>query len=825
MNRLLISFFISAFSLSSLAADKSEQIDKFFSIFSNNCSLVGSQTRNAKQTVDSLIDTIKAVENDPNCRTLAGVVTDLNLIAKNVEFLDQPTGGTERTLMGLENRKRELFLLLSQPISDSEKQLIQTEIQALQLDIAENRGYQHGDFENDAFNQRLRSTQSMIAATNALFNRISASEACWINHPGLLQNVSGVGLAVGQSLTVGARNPETALYLGTGLNLIANIVDYFHRRKIDSKLEDYSNGVEATALTCALETLSTQYCGAKDSELAIQTVAQALTTPADQDPIWSSIRLLEREVPNTTEWLEMVMAGSSPSSASSARERQDIYIKEEKLKSTLDFIQGLLAEKKKFIDSISSPQKKWIEIKAVIVEISGKINPNSYGMETVSNPLSKRFNKDNGAYFLLGFTDPPMTSYQSSGSVIKTPITFDSFDPFGTEHSAFRPQVSSVTTQTILDNFRTWYRDTNEVLLAEKSRVLIDDPVMVFAKAYPRTLNGTQKGLSPRHSFIKILEFLRSNQKTKFAAPSLQIILNDTIARIEEIIKRIDSVLMDKADAESTLDLISKAAKLDKGVGFLRARIDFFIKTILEEMIMQSSAQDSRRLQLLASNDVIQYLKQFSGSQSLQKMMDDAKNAQSITSATMLQFMDTFKEPIENSISYYDGMIRQFQEDASGEHTRSKTILCLNLATMPQASVPVSFSSCLGMQMNSIFPGGPNSIRINKDTMSLSFASRVCHYRDFHRRNAVFYSLLEAGNPIQVAEPSPQPTTQLNPTPVKLPTYETPVIAESCKTSEAWKTERNPYCEKDWWDGCDRNYATKCDPIKKRSGLGRFFGS
>ncbi len=818
MNPIKIVMFILTFSFFS-RADKPGQINKFFSVFSPNCSISGPQTRDAKNTVDSLVETIKSVESDPNCKGLSGVVNELSLISKNVQYLDQPVNSDEKILMSLENRKRELFLVLSQSLSESESQLIQSEIQTVQLSIAEYRGYQQGDFENENFNRRMLATQALVSATNSLFSRISSNESCWISHPSLLENISGIGLAVGQSLSLGARNPETALFLGAGLSLVSNIVDYFHRKKLDAKLDSYVTGIEATALTCALETLSNQYCGAKDSENAIQIVAQALTTKASQDPVWSSIRLLEREVPNITEWLEMVMAGSSPTSASNARQRQEIYIKEEKLKSTLDFVQGLLAEKTKFIDSISDPQKRWIEIRAIVSEISGKIYPSGYNPDPVSNPLEKRFSKDNGSYFLLGFIDPPTMSYQSGASNVSSPIKFESFEPFGKDHAQFRSQVISVTVQTLHTNFRQWYKDTYEVLMAEKSRVLIDDPLMVFAKAYPKSLTGTQKGLSPRHSFIKILEFLRSHQQTKFSAPSLQIILQDTIVRLEGIIKKIDSVMINKEDPEVALNLISSSAKLDKGVGFLRARIEFFIKTIIEEMILESANQDPKKLQLLAASDVIQYLKQFSGSQSLQKMMDDSKNAQSLTSATMLQFLDTFKEPLGNAINYYDGLIRQFNENSSGAHTRSKTILCLNLATMPQTSSMVSFSSCLGLQMNSVFPGGPSSIYLKSETMSMPFESRVCHYRDFHRRNSVFYSLLEDGNVLEVNK-----ATQLNPTPVNLPTYETPVVADSCQSAEAWKTQSNSYCEKDWWDGCDRRYATKCEFIKKRAGLSRFFG-
>lgn len=802
----------------------SESIEKFYSLFSTNCSIVGTQTRDAKNAVDGIVNILKTLESDSSCKSLAGAVNDLNLISRQIQFIEQPVNINEKLISSMESRKRELLLVLSQNISDSEAKVIQMEIKGLQLSLAEQRANQNGDFQNEIYNQRLRATQSIVASTQAIFAQLSANEKCWVNNPGLLQNFAGFSLAVGQSLAFGAHRPENVLFLGAGLNLISAVVDYFYKQKVNSRIQSFGSGIEATALTCAMETLSNQYCEAKDSEMAIERVAQALTDSPSSNEVWGSIRLLERELPNMTEWLELVMAGSNPSNSSSARQRQEIYIKEEKMKSTLDFVQGLVAEKKKFIDSLAEPQKKWIEIKSIVTEISNRINPLVYtGTDVnVANPLSKRFSKDNGAYFLIGFADPPVILNNIGTSVLRMPITFDSFDPFGTEHAQFRTQLRANSAQIILDNFRIWYRDTYEVLMAEKSRVLIEDPVMVFAKAYPRTSSGNQKGLSPRHSIIKILEFLRSNKNTSFSQGSLQIILNDTISRLEEISMQIDSVVINNADPEATLNKITQTAKLDKGSGFLRARVEFFVKTLLEEMILQSPFQDSKNLQLLAANDVVQYLKQYSGAQSLQKMMDDSKNAQSLTAATMLRFMETFKDPIESSIGYYDGLIQTFGKVSSSSHYRSKAILCLNLAAMPNVSIPNSFSSCMGLKVNSVFSNGPSSIQIQKGTMSMSFDSRVCHYRDYHRRSAIFNSLLETGNPVSASNVT---SIELNPVKVILPTYEKAQIKDECKTAEAWKTNRNPYCEQDWWDGCDRSYSSSCESVNKRSGLFRFFGN
>lgn len=791
---------------------KSERVNKFFNIFTADCSLVGNQTRDAKVTVDGLLETMKSIESDPNCKGLVGAVNDLNIISNQLQSLNSPVNQTERTIMGLENRKRELFLMLSQSVSSSEAELIQTEIRSIQLNISEYRGQQKGDFENEAFGRRVQTSQALIGATNAVLNRLSAGESCWTKHPSILENALGLGFAVGQSLAVGAKNPDTALYAGLGLTIMSQVVNYLFEKKNDAQLDMFINGIEATALTCAMEKMSNQYCSARDSEVAIQTVAEALTRRPDEDPVWSSLRLIEKELPNISDWLETVIAGSSPADSATANKRAQIYKKEEKLKSSLDFVQGLVTEKRKFIDSIQDPKKKWIELKSIVSEISSNIHPMSYSTSDISNPLSKRFSKDNGSYFLIGFDSAPMITYGTS----RMPIAFDSFEPFGTEHGQFLGQILTVTPLTILDRFIEWHKDTLEVLTAEKNRILIDDPLMVFAKAYPRSISGEQKGLSPRHSLIKILEFMRTYKKSEFSTPSLQLILEDTISRVEEIVKSIDAVIIDKKPPEDSLNRIWNQAKLEKGVGYLKSRIEFFVKTIIESMVMEMPNSDPRKLQLLAAKDVIQSLKTYTGSQSLQKMMDDSKNAQSLLSATMVRFMQTFQEPIDQSLRYYNQMSKEFSEGPSGPHTRSKTIMCLNIATMPKSNLPMTFQSCMGLSMPSVFPGGPGSPEINSATMSLSFESRVCGYRDFHRRNAIFYSFLESGNSLKIEDPIKVKQSQ-----VTLPSYEKPKVSAVCSKASAWKTENKTYCEEDWWEGCDRSYAQTCEPVKKRVGLSR----
>lgn len=799
-------------------ADKVAQINQFLRYFGANCSVYGQWSQEASKTVNSLIGTLQAINDDPNCRGMAGAINDLKLISFNLNYLASPNNSTDQQLLALENRKRELFFMLSQPLSASEKQAIQLDLRTTQLSIAEYRGYQKGDFENERFRTRTRATQATIAATNAVFNRLSANESCWVNHPGLLQDVAGLGVAVGQVAAIGTTNMETSLIVGAGMNLVANIVDFFQRKKMQYPINKNATAIESTAITCAMETMANQYCGAKDTDIAIALVAEALTTRNSEDEAWTSIRLIQREIPNITSWLEIVMAGSTPANSANAQQRQDIYEKEQKLKSTKDFVMGLIAEKKAYIDQIQVPAKRWIELKSMVAEIVGEIYGNPIGMNFGSsggpNPLTKRFDRNSALYFLVGILDPPKMNGMIFG--------FESFDPYAPNPVAVvDPNLNS---EKIFLAFKTWYDDIYESFLSEKNRILIDDPLMVFAQAYPRTLSGNQKGLSPRHSLMEVINFLKNKKMVKFSSSSLQIVYADTIAKLENILSQIDEVMLKSKDPEQALDVISKEAKLDKGVSFLKSRMEFFVKIMVEELILTSPDTDPKKVQLLAAYDVIEYLQQYLGSPSLQKMQADAKNAQSIVSASMLNFVETFAEPINSSLYRYDHLMSRLKESLDGPNAYAKTIMCLNLVSMPEIHTNVSFSQCLGVRLNSVFKGGPSSATVDTTFASLPFEDRVCNYRNFQRRNNVYQSLLREGRSVVIETPltlQAKPSGTIN---EKLKSYESPKVATGCQSAEAWKTESNSYCEKDWWDGCDRAYAKTCTPRKKAKGLGRFFG-
>lgn len=815
---ILFSFFFYTYAAS---ANKATQINQFLSYFGANCSVYGQWSQEAAKTVNSLMGALQAINDDPNCRGMAGAVNDLKMIAGNLDYLESPNNSSDRQLMTLENRKRELFFMLSQPLSASEKTAIQADIRTTQLSIAEYRGYQQGDFENERFRTRVRATQSIIAATNAVFNRLIANESCWVNRPGILQDIAGLGMAVGQVAAIGARNVETSLFIGAGMNLVANIIDFFQRKKLEYPINQHATAIESTAMTCAMETMANQYCGAKDTEIAITLVAEALTSKNITDDTWSSIRLIEREIPNITMWLETVMAGSTPANSANAQQRQDIYDKEQKLKSAKDFVIGLIAEKRSLIDNISIPAKRWIELKTIAIEIGNKIYGNTGGFTFGSgssggpNPLTKRFDKNSALYFLVGIVDPPKVN----GMI----YTFDSFDPYSPSPVAIVDP--NLNTDKIYLSFKSWYDDSYEAFLAEKSRVLIDDPLMVFAQAYPRTLSGAQKGLSPRHSLMEIINFLKNKKLVKFGSSSLQIVYLDTIKKLENVLAQIDNVMIRGQDPETALNIISKEAKLDKGVSFLKSRMEFFVKMMLEELILESPNDDPKKIQLLAAYDVIAYLQQFLGSPSLQKMQADAKNAQSVVSSAMLNFMESFAEPINSSLYRYDNLISRLNESVDGPNSYAKTIMCLNLISLPEITDKVSSSKCMGLRLKSVFSSGPGSISIQKTTMSLPFEDRVCNYRNFQRRNNVYQSLLRDGRSLVVNEGiSDVISVKSKPKTEELKSNENPVIAKDCQTAEAWKTEANSYCETDWWDGCDRAYAKTCQPRAKAKGLGRIFG-
>ncbi|MFZ4402516.1 MAG: hypothetical protein ACOYOK_00300 [Pseudobdellovibrionaceae bacterium] len=812
--RKLAVFFSILFYFPMSFSAEEQQINALMSFFGTGCSVNGLRTQGSYLTTMSLVNTLKSLQQDPDCKSAVSAVDTLQMIANSVTYSEKEYTDSERESLALENKKKELTYLLSIAASSSEISALSSELRNVKLDLALRQGQMEADINNGRRERRNEMWQNVMFSTRGVLNQIAANEACWSKNPNLIQQVAAFGNAIGSSVVLGVYSGGTSVAAGSGISLFASVIDYFYKKSQQVPISKLTQALESSALTCALEMMSNQYCAAKDAIDSVNLVAKALTQNQKTDPVWSSMRLIERELPNLTSWLEKVRAGAEPASVAIANDRKQIYNSEQVLKTTNDFTLGTIADADPQFRLSTTPQSQWIVQKDVVSKIVKLIYTSVYTSngEGTTNPLVQfRGDATIASYYLIGIEQSRIPTISSG--VYKT---FDQFNPF-VDVTDFRPDLNITREQFIL-----WYQEGLEKLELEKSLKITEDPLLIFAEARPRSLVGRQKGLSPSHSIKALLNFLRDTKPTKEKSKALSRLQKDSEDRLTTILNSIDAVLDKDADPQIILKDIALAAMLNKSSNLFKNRIEFLVRLLIEEKVLSEFHKGTpEALRLLVAQDILKYLQDFSGSSSLQEILIDSKNSQQISLRSLKVFTEVFAEQIQRSLVNLDKNIIAFNENSlESPHRYAKTMICLSLLSTPAWDANLGLERCINSYIPSVFPKGLASPVFSKQLLSLPIDQRICQRRNFLLRNRALQSLLESGyeityenstSPTKVAAVKPSPQVQSE----KLP-LEQPVIDPDCMNAEAWKTEKNTYCEQDWWGNCDRKYARTCTPRPKR---------
>lgn len=717
---------------SELSDDESTQIIKILETFSNGCSLTRGPSADAITVVRGLAAAVRSAENNPNCKSLSGVVTSLDSTTLKAQSLipainDSYVSDLEIEISSLERQKEEITTLLTQTSDPTEISELRRQLYTVRIELAGTMSQAKDTALNDHQIRKAQALRLLLGSTQQAVNQIIANEACWVGQPSLLQQVAGVGSTLGASAALTTVSSERAILLSAGMGILSTIVDFFERLSTVKKLAQFDLALGSTAITCAMEKMNDVYCSAQDTLNAVKKIGSQYYD-ADADPVWKGVNLLEKQIPTLLGWLQKVKSGGGASSVSDASQQSKIELKEVKLLNSERYFEGFYRDLKLRYDQTTGAEPRFAVVRTLAAGFFYSICSQNSNGEVVSN--DNPFCEEDASYTpyeMLGLTKSEqlnlLKAYPNSGFMS---LTLETLASVGIADRGF-------TLENVRSQFQRIYTRVREKFDIEKRLVLGQDLNLIFDEAMDRQLNLANP-VTAETALKAIIKFIKREAQTTSQGDQLDL-REQVLASAQTILEQIQ--LVKKRETTPTLakEAIFRAADLKYGTSFLGDRLERIVRTELEKLVRDPELiDDQTRLPLLAANDVISELRKYYQVSSLQEMQEAASNAQLVMVKTIDPFIRLFSSPMVRVFNEFDSIEGRIGGDGARQARALKTKLCYYFLNSTR-SLKFFNDECDGLQAKSVL--GIEAPAYNRKMFSEPLESRACLYRNFIMKNRI----------------------------------------------------------------------------------------
>jgi hypothetical protein len=733
---LLQLLLISSASIAFAQSDSAQVAQSILSSFSSTCPSVGSFSRQAVAQANSLVEILRTLRDDPDCKSLSGAISSLNTLSSRVSRITTDPILTEK--LRLQKSREEVLFQLSNATDAVEVARLKSSLLFLDIELAKNSGEQQAQNRDRRLSNEADAAQSLVATTQTLLSQALANQKCLMKHPSLLTGFAQIAGAV----------------LSASVDLIGSLVEFVRVSKINSQIDQMSSGILSTAMQCGVEAIAQQYCSASDAFNIVRLKADSLTRadqsrperPPTEEGIMLGLYLLETDAPVFLDWLQRVAAGEDATNPAAASRQSTLFSREFAIKSSRAQGLGVINDRAESYALLTrgvvpaarrSDDPRWPYLRTTIRQILERVS--------FEGPLAEIYAAGYVPYYLLGIDDS-----EAIRDPNKNYIPIESFDPDSVPSWNFPQSLGEVA-----DRFKSLIDRAQVLVDQERSRILITDPLSVI-------VDGTQEditGHSPRNAIEHIRSFLtdRKPQKQVLKNPAVAQLYTETAQRLSALLREIDCVTQPQniadcpADppgrdpltldekASRALSAIQRIAKLDNGLSLFSERIRWAVRVSLNELLLEPDAKDVQATaRLLAADDVIREITGSAGSTDLLLIERDIVKSQSVTQGVLEGFVDVFGVSLKSVIKTYDAQAKSAQEKPDGRNQSSKAELCLKIASAPLWPTQVPRSWCVGTQIKSTYFYGPTAPVINEELLAKPFEERVCMFRDFSRRSRIY---------------------------------------------------------------------------------------
>ncbi len=690
---------------------------ELLSYFSSNCRTQGEWTRSALADSKALIETLRSLSQDPDCRSLSGSISQLEILSQQLTSV-QNLDSQQVQIATLNSKEQELLIQLSQTSEVS----VQSDINGKLRDLQLQRAAIEGSINNKSqFNgpDKVQLLMGIVQTANSSFSQIVGNQTCLKKNGNILKSATSIVSAIGA--TVSVANPALGLGLSAGSAFLGQTIEGIRQSTNSWQIRRISNNsVAFEAYKCALETMSERWCQMKDAESFLNFKATFRQRTLENSSLASAIRLNDREIPVLLEWLTKVRAGVTPTTTADAGRQSNVFNRDAVLRSLEAYGIGLIEENRALYNSYSDLNDRWGFLRSLIVTLIPSVAPNN-----VKNPLYDVIPVGYTPYFLLNLPD--------DASIRTNQGAYQDFNAWS-KPSGFNP-----TLDLVKEKYIEWVQKTRIRVNQELAQVLQPDALQTLSSAYERS--GNRWKISPMDSLKGIITFLKDHPP-RGENDQFSRLYESTIKKFTEVYEITQNAVINietEGFTGSPVEQIYEITQLKYGTVVIQARLDMVIRLALMDLIQNSTPEDQVLVaQLLAAERFTETLSKMSGTDNLALIKADINRAQPITISNLSSFNDAFGKNIHRILK----KIKKEEIESSGSIAKAKryarTEMCFLLLAVPDLKNKIDTELCEGLKFTPVIPGGPESVTLSTDTFKKDFNDRSCVYRDYFRRSKIY---------------------------------------------------------------------------------------
>lgn len=720
--RTFISFImIFGTTLSSWAQDKAAE--NLLAYFSGSCKTNAQWTQSAIADSNAIIRTLTAMADDPDCAGATGAIAQLNNLSSQLATLEK-LNDTKNAVSSYNAEEQELMIQLTKTSDPNAISEINASLRFLQVERAKLLSSDK-TAEKLSGEDKVTVLGQIAQSANSSFQQITSNQRCLDKNPNLLQSATSIMAGVGSAATI--LNPAIGLSMTAGSTFAKVAMDGIRNTRYARTIRRISDStITFEAYSCALESMSERWCQMKDAESFLDFKAKHRRRAIKDPGLAEAIALNDREIPALLDWLNKVRNGVAPRTTADAERRNVVLTRELIVRSRADYGQSLIEQNRKTYDSLEGKpdDQQWLYLRSIIMSLAPQGSMSSNG---IKDPLNDIYAQMYSPYYLLGLKE--------DDSRIRS---MDGIQDFGSWN---KPPELIVTLDSVKVKFLEWTDRAANLVNRELTEVQQPDPLQTLSSA---NIESEPWMVTPLDSFLKVAEFLENNPPGEKQGDFTKI-YQDTLKKLKEIHDTIVYAIAtgDVSRLENSeltpIESIYEIAQLKYGIVVLQARLEMIVRLSLLEYIKNSPEEDQILIaQLLASDRFFESISTMSGTSSYAILKEDIRRGKAYTMINLANFMDIFGHNINRSLQKL-----YFDEKNSGStvgraYRDLRTSMCFLILGAENAEKWINTSYCEGLKLESMEPGGPESITLTKDTFTQDLSHRACTFREYFRQSDIY---------------------------------------------------------------------------------------